>query len=415
VRPLPFHLHAYTDARSEIPTFLVAGHETTATLLTWTLFQLSTHPEIQAELRAECRARPLPSTAAQGNEPLDVVELERAPLLDAVLRETLRVNSPVSESGRVAVRADVLPLGAPITDRTGAVRDAIPVVPGDSFQIPIDLINMSEELWGADAKVWKYVPRSHFFLAQDTDGRSPHRWTDQPLPDAAKAIPGVFSHLLSFLGGAHACIGYKFSLYEYAPASLLLLRSDTDGVQGEDHPACACVRVRVPARGAGGADREAHRDRHAPDAEEREGDRAVAAHRLTRAGRGALKQSRCLSCWYLPIYIANTKLDVELPSPNERWIRARVGSATSHAPSRAGDARGEPVPAVHGPCARGGASRSMRDVSDLAPALQQVLCCARSCNQLGSAPLCNHELVQTVAYETMWSQSNPLTCSRTMP
>jgi hypothetical protein len=288
VRPLPFHLHAYTDARSEIPTFLVAGHETTATLLTWTLFQLSTHPEIQAELRAECRARPLPSTAAEGNEPLDVAELERAPLLDAVLRETLRVNSPVSESGRVAVHADVLPLGAPITDRTGAVRDAIPVVPGDSFQIPIDLINMSEELWGADAKTWKYVPPAHVSPAEGADGRSPHRWIDQPLPDAAKAVPGVFSHLLSFLGGAHACIGYRFSLYECAPLSPLL-RSDTDDTQGEDHPARACIRVRVQARGAGGADREAHRDRHAPNAEEREGDRAAATHRLTRAGRGALK------------------------------------------------------------------------------------------------------------------------------
>jgi cytochrome P450 len=123
--PSSLCLHAYTDGHAEIPTFLVAGHETTATLLTWTLFQLSLHPEIQAELRAECRARPLPSTAAQGNDPLDVAELERAPLLDAVLRETLRANAPVSESGRVAVRDDMLPLSSPITDKSGAVRDAV--------------------------------------------------------------------------------------------------------------------------------------------------------------------------------------------------------------------------------------------------------------------------------------------------
>jgi hypothetical protein len=210
-------LDAYTDVHAEIPTFLVAGHETTATLLSWTLFQLSTHPAIQAELRAECRARPLPSTAAQGNGPLDVAELERAPLLDAVLRETLRVNSPVSESGRVAVRDDVLPLSSPIIDKSGAVRDAIPVVPGDAFKIPIDLVNMSEELWGADAKTWKCAsPAIYLVSVRRADERccSPHRWIDQPLPDAAKAVPGVFSHLLSFLGGAHACIGYKFSLYE---------------------------------------------------------------------------------------------------------------------------------------------------------------------------------------------------------
>jgi hypothetical protein len=292
VRPLLLRLHAYTDARAEIPTFLVAGHETTATLLSWTLFQLSTHPAVQAELRAECRARPLPSAAAQGNNPLDVAELERAPLLDAVLRETLRVNSPVSESGRVAVRDDMLPLSSPITDKSGAVRDAIPVVPGDAFKIPIDLVNMSEELWGADAKTWKYVLLARFFPAEGADGCSPHRWIDQPLPDAAKAVPGVFSHLLSFLGGAHACIGYKFSLYECAPSSASIL--DADGAQSEDHSARARVRVRVPARGARGADREAHRDRHAPDAEEREGDCAASAHRLARAGGSALKHRRCL-------------------------------------------------------------------------------------------------------------------------
>jgi hypothetical protein len=155
----PLHLHAYTDVHAEIPTFLVAGHETTATLLSWALFQLSIHPEVQAELRAECRANPIPVDAV-GNDLLDadaLAALDHLPLLDAMLRETLRVNSPVSESGRVAVHADVLPLGAPITDTRGAVRNAIPVVPGDSFQIPIDLINMSEELWGADAKKWKCV------------------------------------------------------------------------------------------------------------------------------------------------------------------------------------------------------------------------------------------------------------------
>jgi cytochrome P450 len=27
-------------------------------------------------------------------------------------------------------------------------------------------------------------------------------------------MPGVWGNVLSFLGGSHACIGYKFSLYE---------------------------------------------------------------------------------------------------------------------------------------------------------------------------------------------------------
>jgi len=40
----------------------------------------------------------------------------------------------------------------------------------------------------------------------------PERW--EAIPEAAKAIPGVFSNLLTFITGTHACIGYRFSLVE---------------------------------------------------------------------------------------------------------------------------------------------------------------------------------------------------------
>jgi cytochrome P450 len=40
----------------------------------------------------------------------------------------------------------------------------------------------------------------------------PERW--EAIPEAAKAIPGVFSNLLTFAAGTHACIGYRFSIIE---------------------------------------------------------------------------------------------------------------------------------------------------------------------------------------------------------
>jgi cytochrome P450 len=55
-------------------------------------------------------------------------------------------------------------------------------------------------VWGPDAKAWR-----------------PARWTDGGLPEAVKSVPGVFGNVMSFIGGAHGCIGYKFSLYEYRP------------------------------------------------------------------------------------------------------------------------------------------------------------------------------------------------------
>lgn len=41
----------------------------------------------------------------------------------------------------------------------------------------------------------------------------PERW-QQP-PEAISAIPGVWGHLLTFIGGPRACIGYRFSIIEY--------------------------------------------------------------------------------------------------------------------------------------------------------------------------------------------------------
>ena len=40
----------------------------------------------------------------------------------------------------------------------------------------------------------------------------PERW--ESIPEAAHSIPGVWGNLLTFLGGPHACIGYRFSVVE---------------------------------------------------------------------------------------------------------------------------------------------------------------------------------------------------------
>lgn len=64
----------------------IAGHETTANTLAWTLFLLERHPRIQNELIEEL------SSKLKGDAPtLD--DLERLPILDGVVKESMRVLS----------------------------------------------------------------------------------------------------------------------------------------------------------------------------------------------------------------------------------------------------------------------------------------------------------------------------------
>jgi cytochrome P450 len=105
---------------SEVPTFVVAGHDTTSTSVTWTLFALSHSPHVQEKLRTELLACP---TATPSME-----DLNHLPYLENVVREVLRLYSPVPQTARVAVQDDVVPLDKPFVDIKGVTRHEIRLV-----------------------------------------------------------------------------------------------------------------------------------------------------------------------------------------------------------------------------------------------------------------------------------------------
>ena len=198
-------------------------HDSNAT--TWALYALSIHSDIQSKLRDEL------FTIHSDNPTMD--ELNSLSYLDSVVRETLRIHTPVAGTMKVAVKDDVVPLGTPFVDKKGKICDNIlwahfccwrlnmmewfvlrRVRKGQTVLIPILPINRSESLWGKDAREFKYVYSvSWSKLLIDRDWDRPERWESSN--EAASAIPGVWGNMLSFLGGPHACIGYRFSLVEY--------------------------------------------------------------------------------------------------------------------------------------------------------------------------------------------------------
>jgi cytochrome P450 len=74
------------ELRDELITLLVAGHETTATALSWALHWLATRPEVCQRLRQEL----LEAQPAPGSVP-ELSTLLRLPYLQAVCNETLRL------------------------------------------------------------------------------------------------------------------------------------------------------------------------------------------------------------------------------------------------------------------------------------------------------------------------------------
>jgi cytochrome P450 len=106
-------------------TFYLAGHETTANSISWTLFILSSLPELQEHVAAEAQQ------ALNGG--IDPKLPERLPLLRAIVEETMRLYPPAPRFDREAIGADQL--------------GEIAIAPGDIVSIWPWLIHRHTKLW----------------------------------------------------------------------------------------------------------------------------------------------------------------------------------------------------------------------------------------------------------------------------
>ncbi|KAH9482683.1 Cytochrome P450 monooxygenase 205 [Psilocybe cubensis] len=155
----------------QVLTFLGAGHETTASGLTWTLWHLSNNIECQQRLREE-----LAPIFANNARP-DYRTLKDLQWLDCVIMESLRVMPPVPLTARVAAKTDYI--------------DGVLVPKGTLFWIPIRIVNTWKKIWGEDAEQF-----------------NPARWLQLP-----KNYHPTYS-MLSFIAGPHACIGKTMAIIE---------------------------------------------------------------------------------------------------------------------------------------------------------------------------------------------------------
>ena len=160
--------------RDEVLTLFLAGYETTALTLTWTLYLVAQHPDVAATLNTELQ------TVLAGRAP---TAADRADLkyTEQVIFESMRLYPPAWTIGRTALQ---------------------PCVIGGQSLIPGNTVLMSQ---------W-VVHRDPRWFA-DPDVFRPERWQN----DFAKTLPKYA--YFPFGGGPRVCIGNTFALME----SVLLL------------------------------------------------------------------------------------------------------------------------------------------------------------------------------------------------
>jgi len=156
---------AFTDQQlgDQVATMILAGHETTATTLFWSLYLLALDPTSQDQLAAE----------VQGvNGALDI---ERLKFTRAVVDETMRLYPPAFLIARAAAAPDTI-AGLPVKN-----KDVILIAPW--------LLHRHEKLW------------------RDPNAFIPSRFMPPSQP------PDRFAYL-PFGVGARVCIGAHFALVE---------------------------------------------------------------------------------------------------------------------------------------------------------------------------------------------------------
>jgi cytochrome P450 len=154
------------EARDEIVTFVLAGHETTATALTWASYLLARHPEVSARIEAEV-------DEILEDRRMTFDDVGRLRYTAMVFNETLRLYPPAPLFGRRAVRnvdfgAFTVPKGASVL--------------------------LSPWITQRDPRYWE---RPEAF--------EPERWESSTAPKFA---------FFPFGGGAKMCIGDAFAKLE---------------------------------------------------------------------------------------------------------------------------------------------------------------------------------------------------------
>ncbi|KAI0432665.1 bifunctional P-450:NADPH-P450 reductase [Xylaria sp. FL1042] len=163
-------------------TFLIAGHETTSGTLSFAFYRLLKNPETYQKVQNEV-------DEVIGKGPINVEHLSKLPYITAVIRETLRLDSPIPLFGVVSLEDQLL-------------AGRYPVSKDEPCTLFLTSAHIDPAVWGDDAQDFK-----------------PERMLDEPFSKLPKNAWKPFGN------GARACIGRPFAMQEAILAMAMLFQS----------------------------------------------------------------------------------------------------------------------------------------------------------------------------------------------
>ncbi|XP_038047213.1 cytochrome P450 4F4-like [Patiria miniata] len=168
----------------EVDTFMFEGHDTTASGLSWFLYNMARLPEFQEK----CRQEVDDLLADREKDRLVWDDLNNLPYLTKCLKESLRIHSPVPNVMRVLTQPVTFPDGRKLPK-------------GTLVGIIVSALHNNPHVW------------------DDPDTFDPERFA----PDRAKNIPPYA--YVPFAAGPRNCIGQHFALNEMKVISAIILRN----------------------------------------------------------------------------------------------------------------------------------------------------------------------------------------------
>ncbi|KAJ2421949.1 Lanosterol 14-alpha-demethylase, partial [Coemansia sp. RSA 2524] len=181
---------------------LMAGQHTSAATTTWALLNLAANPDVVANVRAEVATvmGDVPTTADLPVPSFEDVKSFDA--LDHIVRETLRIRSPLVQVMRKVIKS----VAVPNTDY---------VIPAGNYIVASPIISATDEKYYTDAEAWV-----------------PARWataSDEPQDKATTdygfgaTTTSARSPTLPFGAGRHRCIGEQFAYLQIKTILYVLL------------------------------------------------------------------------------------------------------------------------------------------------------------------------------------------------